>query len=85
MRPRIKNKSDFQLVNKPSWISPHEVLQSWLLVKNEKGKARGVKREGGLLTFFPWKGGGGAYQRGGLTRGFTVQVRGMDPSRQMKP
>ena len=85
MQPRIKNKCDLKLVNKPPWISPHEVLQSWLLVKNEKGKARGFKREGGLLTFFHWKGGGGAYQRGGLTRGFTVQVRGMDPSRQMKP
>ena len=27
MQPRIKNKSELQLVNKPSWISPHEVLQ----------------------------------------------------------
>ena len=65
MQPRIKNKSYFQLVNKPSWISPHEVLQSWLLVKDEKGEGRGVKREGSLLTFFLWKGGGeGLLERG---------------------
>ena len=57
MQQKIKNKSDFQLVNKPSWISPHEVLQSWLLVKTENGEGRRVKREGGLLTSFPWKGG----------------------------
>ena len=28
MQPRIKNKSELPLVNKPSWISLHEVLQS---------------------------------------------------------
>ena len=42
-QPRIKNKSYFQLVNKPFWISPHEVLQSWLLVKDEKGRGGGLK------------------------------------------
>ena len=58
------------MVNKPSQISPHEVLQSWLintvshlLVKNLLGK-------GGLLTFLPWKGGhiaeGGLFERGDL-------------------
>ena len=38
-----------QLVNKPSRISPHEVLQSWLintvyhlLVKNNQGRGRGA-------------------------------------------
>ena len=56
-------------VNKrPSWISPYEVLQSWLIdtvlhvsVKNNKGEAReGLKDRGDLLTFFPWRAGGGA-------------------------
>ena len=42
-QPRIKNKSYFQLVNKPFWISPHEALQSWLLVKDEKGRGGGLK------------------------------------------
>ena len=52
-----KSSPNFQLVNKPSQISPHKVLQSWLintvyhlLVKNNYGR-------GGLLIFFPWKGG----------------------------
>ena len=53
-----------QLVNKPSWVSPHEVLQLWLITGNTvkwriiRERDRGHKREGGLLTFFPWKGGG---------------------------
>ena len=48
-------------------------IQSWLinivyhlLVKNNKGEERGVKREGGLLTFFPSKLGGGLSERGSL-------------------
>ena len=60
MQPRIKTNPNFQLVNKPSWVSPHEVLQSWLinavyhlLVKNNNGEGRG-----GLLTFFLSKRGG---------------------------
>ena len=28
MQQRIKTNPNFQLVNKPSWVSPHEVLQS---------------------------------------------------------
>ena len=38
----------------------------------------GINREGGLLTFFSWKWGGGPYYRegyylrGALNRGFTV-------------
>ena len=42
-----KTNLNFQLVNKPSWSSPHEVLQSWLintvyhlLDKNNKGEVR---------------------------------------------
>ena len=42
-----KTNPNFQLVNKPSQISPHEVLQSWLIntvyysfVKNNKGEGR---------------------------------------------
>ena len=42
-----KTNPNFQLVNKPSRISPHEVLQSWLIntvyysfVKNNKGEGR---------------------------------------------
>ena len=55
MQPRIK-KTNFQHMNKLSWISPNQVLQSWLiytgyhkLVKNNRGKGRGVglKKEGG--------------------------------------
>ena len=57
-------------VNKrPSWISPYEVLQLWLIdtvyhlsVKNNKNnKGDGMedlKERGDLLTFFPWKGVG---------------------------
>ena len=42
-----KTNPNFRLVNKPSRISPHEVLQSWLIntvyysfVKNNKGEGR---------------------------------------------
>ena len=28
MQPKNKTKPNFQVVNNPSWISPHEVLQS---------------------------------------------------------
>ena len=54
-------------------------IQSWLinivyhlLVKNNKGEERGVKREGGVLTFFPWKRRGlseraGLFEREDLT------------------
>ena len=28
IQQRIKTNPNFQLVNKPSWVSPHEVLQS---------------------------------------------------------
>ena len=48
-----------QIRTKPSQVSPREVLQSWLvnavshlLANNNLGEGRG-----GLLTFFPWKGG----------------------------
>ena len=48
-----KTNPNFQLVNKTSQISPHELLQSWLvntfnhlLVKNNNGEGRGLKREG---------------------------------------
>ena len=65
--------------SKPSRISPHEVLQSWaintvkhLLVKNDKKKGALKERGGGgLLTFFPWKKGGGLLERG-VNGGFTV-------------
>ena len=58
----------------PGWIShrsrisSYEVLQSWLMidtvyhlwVKNNKGEGwEGLKGRGSLLTFFPFKGGGG--------------------------
>ena len=55
-----KANPNFQLVNKLSWISPREVLQSWLintvyhlLVKNNKGEGRGR-----LINFLPLKTGG---------------------------
>ena len=67
MQPRINRRC--QLVNKTSWISPHKVLQTWLIntVKWRiiRGRGRGHKREGALLTFFPWKGGGGGLNRTG--------------------
>ena len=42
MQPRIKNNAK-QLMNKPTWICPHEVLQSWLIkiVKWRMMKGRG--------------------------------------------
>ena len=52
-----------QLVNNPSWISPHQLLQSWLIDTVKWRIIRG--RLGGLLTFFHWK-GGGLLERGGL-------------------
>ena len=67
MHPEIKNKSELPAGNKPSWISPHEVLQSRLIntVYHNKGGG-GLKREGGLINFFPWKMGGSLLERGGL-------------------
>ena len=65
---------NFQLVNKPSRISPHEHKQSWLIIKSiiylsriiREGEGWGALIErGGLLTFFPWKGGGGGLLEGG--------------------
>ena len=48
---RIRIKQNFQLVNKPSQISPHKVLQLWfvntvyhLLVKKNKGEEGGLNR-----------------------------------------
>ena len=59
-----EDQKQIQLVKKPSWISPHEVLQSWLIntvqhlsVKNDK-KEGGSGGGGGLLTFLPWRRGG---------------------------
>ena len=68
-------------MNKHSRVSPHKVLQSCfnntvyhLLVENNKREGKwGLRR--GLLTFFPWKrGGGGAYQR----RGFIWKGEGLN-------
>ena len=72
-----KTNLNFQLVNKPSWISPHEALQSRLSMINKvyqftsteflggggEGSEGGVKEKGSLLTFFPLK--GGLIERGG--------------------
>ena len=51
-----KPNPNVQLVNKPFWISSHEVLQLWLIntvyhlfVKNNKGS--GLKRDVGLVNF----------------------------------
>ena len=62
------------LPNKPSsWISPHEVLQSWLINKVKwriiRGRGSGLKREGGLLIFFPWRWGGELVREGGGLKG----------------
>ena len=66
-------------MNKPSCISPHEVLQSRLIytVYHSKGGG-GLKREGGLINFLPQKKAGlletgGLFEGGrGVNRGFTV-------------
>ena len=67
VRGHVAKDKNFQHMNKLSWISPNQVLQSRLiytgchkLVKNNRGKGRGVglKKRGGLLTLFPWKGWG---------------------------
>ena len=53
---------NFQNMNKPYRISPHEVLELWLKntvyhFKKEEGKG-GLKDKGGggIITFFPSKG-----------------------------
>ena len=61
------------MVNKPSWIIPHKVLQSWLIntvphlsVKNKllgevivegANSKGGGGGGGGFFDFLPWKGG----------------------------
>ena len=77
MHPEIKNKSELPAGNKPSWISPDEVLQSRLIntVYHNKGGG-GLKREGGgaYQLSSPEKWGGSLLERGGgeVNRGFTV-------------
>ena len=47
MQPNNKTNPNFQVVNNPSWISPHEVLQSTVnkvyhfFLKNNKNEERG--------------------------------------------
>ena len=67
MHPDIKNKSELPAGNKPSWISPHEVLPSRLIntVYHNKGGG-GLKREGGLINFLPLKNGGELVRERGL-------------------
>ena len=76
-----KTNPNFQLVNKPSWIGPHKVLQLslidtvfYLLVKNKKRRegGMGVKREGGLLLKLSSTEKEGLFERGGLNRGFKM-------------
>ena len=59
-----KQNLNFQLANKPSWVSPKEVLQSrlidtvyHLLVNNDKGEGGLIERGVGLFTFFSLKAG----------------------------
>ena len=60
MHPKIKNESKLPVGNKPSWISPHEVLQSRLINTVYHNKEGGrLKREEGLSNFLPLKKGGG--------------------------
>ena len=70
-----KTNPNFQLVNKPSWIGPHKVLQLslidtvlYLLVKNKKrgGGGMAVKREGGLLLKLSSTEKKGLFERRGL-------------------
>ena len=76
-----KTNPNFQLVNKPSWIGPHKVLQLslidtvfYLLVKNKKRGVggMGVKREGGLLLKLSSTEKEGLFERGGLYRGLKM-------------
>ena len=76
-----KTNPNFHLVNKPSRIGPHEVLQSslidtdfYLCVKNNEGRGRGVgvKTEGGLLLKLSSCEKEGLLERGGLNRGFKI-------------
>ena len=76
MQPRIKTNPNLLLVNKPSRISPYEVLQLWLINTVWGG---GLKREGGGAYKLSSPEKGGAYWAGrgfiwdgGLNRGFTV-------------
>ena len=63
MHPRIRTKSELpELVIEPFCLSPHrrftveiDCTDYHLLVKNNYGRGWGA---GGLLTFFPRKGGG---------------------------
>ena len=63
-----KKNANFQLVSRPSWISPHEVLQlrlinivNQLLLNNNKGEELsspekgGLFREKGLTVYFQKK------------------------------
>ena len=46
MQPRIKNNAN-QLMNKPTWRCPREVLQSWLI---NTVKWRMMKGRGGVMA-----------------------------------
>ena len=84
VQERSETNPNLQLVNKPSWIGPHKVLQLslidtvfYLLVKNKKrgGGGRGgmgVKREGGLLLKLSSTEKEGLFERGGLYRGLNM-------------
>ena len=59
MQPKEDEKTNlnFQHVNEPYRISPHKVLQSFLIVKNNKG-GRGLEVRGGAYltsALFKWK------------------------------
>ena len=67
MHLEIKNKSELPAGNKPSWISPDEVLQSRLIntVYHNKGE-EDWKERGGLINFLPLKNGGELVRERGL-------------------
>ena len=78
---RSESNPNFQLVNRPSRISPHQVLtvviDYYLLVKNNQGQGGGgalIQRE--VINFLPLKRGAfqreEAYLSGGLNRGVKV-------------
>ena len=82
-QPRVKKHLRTSRVNKPSRISPYEILLSWLMIdtavyhlsvkNNNKGEGReGLKEREAYHLFSPERGEGWLFREGELNRGFTI-------------